>query len=88
MNSPCDFPETCHVGLTCENDRRLVTRMSKRLTLGSFLGIKSNPRPRSREIRSIPRVSPPSLGSGITLIGALQVQILTYYTRDSMSTNM
>jgi hypothetical protein len=43
MNSPCDFPETCHdVGLTCENDRRLVTRMSKRPTLGSFLGVKSN----------------------------------------------
>ena len=54
--------------------------MSKRPTLGSFLCVKSNPRPRSREIRSIPRVSPPSLGSGITLIDALQVQILTYYT--------
>jgi hypothetical protein len=38
MNSPCDFPETCHdVGLACENDRRLVTRMSKRPTLEASL---------------------------------------------------
>ena len=37
MNSPCNFPETRHdVGRACENDRSLVTRMSKRLTLGSF----------------------------------------------------
>jgi hypothetical protein len=41
MNSPCDFPETRHdVGLACKNDRRLVTRMSKRPTLGSFLDVK------------------------------------------------
>jgi hypothetical protein len=38
MNSPCDFPQTRHdVGLACENDRRLVTRMSKRPTLGASL---------------------------------------------------
>jgi hypothetical protein len=38
MNSPCDFRETRHdVGLACENDRRLVTRMSKRPTQGASL---------------------------------------------------
>jgi hypothetical protein len=30
----------CDVGLACENDRRLVTRMSKHPTLGSFLDVK------------------------------------------------
>jgi hypothetical protein len=73
MNSPCDFPETHHdVGLACENDRRLVTRMPKRPTLGASLmsnKIKSPTQKQGNQVNS--RVSPPSLGSGITLIGAL-----------------
>jgi hypothetical protein len=65
MNSPCDFPETRHdVGLACENDRRLVTRMSKRPTLGASLmsnQIKSPTQKQGNQVNSpcipaLPRV--------------------------------
>ena len=57
MNSPCDFPETRHdVGLACENDRRLVTRMSKRPTLGASLmsnQIKSPTQKQGNQVNSL-----------------------------------
>ena len=55
MNSPCDFPETRHdVGLACENDRRLVTRMSKRPTLGASLMSNQIPDPEAGKSGQFP----------------------------------
>jgi hypothetical protein len=71
MNSSCDFPETRH-DVVCENDRRLVTRMSKCPTLGASLmsnKIKSPTQKQGNQVNS-PCIPPPSLGSGIPLIGA------------------
>jgi hypothetical protein len=66
MNSPCDFHETRHVGLACENDRRLHGNKNVKTPDPNQI-----PDPEAGKSGQFPVYPRPPLGSGITLIGAL-----------------